>query len=84
MTVSTVSMNFTAEGIRDIESQPLFQLLHCYYSTFGHSLLFLIIYAPVVNFQLFSYHYIYPAVVILAYLFHILFQNLIYSCFNYC
>ena len=39
----TVSMTFTAKSVKDIESRSLFQLLHCYYSIFGQSLLFLII-----------------------------------------
>ena len=35
---------------RNIESKSLFQLLYCYYSTFSHSLLILIIYSPVIFF----------------------------------
>ena len=40
----TVSMTFTAKSVRDIESVSFFQLVFCHYSTFGHKVLFLIIY----------------------------------------
>ena len=41
-------MTFTAKNVRDIESKSFFQPLYCCLITFGHSLLFLIVYSPII------------------------------------
>ena len=46
----TVSMTFTAKSVKEIGRKSLSQLLHSHLSTFGHSLLLLIIYFPIIFF----------------------------------
>ena len=46
----TVAITFKAKTLRIIESKSLFQLLRCWYSTSGHSLLILMIFSQALNF----------------------------------